>query len=389
MLNMKQRPRIYYSEAQKAVMWDRWRRGESLHDIAQLFDRGHSSIQRILSETGGFRPPPRLRSRLALSLREREEISRGVAVCRSMRAIAASLGRAPSTVSREIRRNGGCRGYRASEADQAAWDQARRRKPCKLVQHPALARVVAQKLQQLWSPEQIAGWLKHTYPDDESYQVSHETIYRSLYIQARGALKKELLQHLRRTRVMRRSRSHTQKTDDHGRISNAISISERPPSAKDRAVPGHWEGDLLFGSNNSQIATLVERQTRYVMMAKVNSKDTETVINALVKHARQLPKELYTSLTWDRGKEMADHQRFTLATDIKVYFCDPQNPWQRGTNENTNGLLRQYFPKGKDLSVHSQAKLNAVARQLNERPRKTLNFETPAQRFSQCVASIG
>ena len=386
---MKQRPRIYYSDAQKAIMWDRWRRGESLHDIAQLFDRGHSSIQRILSETGGIRPPARLRSRLALSLTEREEISRGVVACRSMRAIAASLGRAPSSISREISRNGGCQGYRASEADQAAWDQARRPKPCKLVQNRLLALAVAQKLQQLWSPEQIAGWLKYTYPDDGSYQVSHETIYRSLYIQARGALKKELLQHLRRTRVMRRSRSHTQKTDEHGRISNAISISERPPSAKDRAVPGHWEGDLLFGSNNSQIATLVERQTRYVMMAKVNSKDTETVIDALVKHAHRLPKELYASLTWDRGKEMADHQRFTLATDIKVYFCDPQNPWQRGTNENTNGLLRQYFPKGTDLSVHSQAKLNAVARQLNKRPRKTLNFQTPAERFSQCVASIG
>jgi IS30 family transposase len=389
MLNMKQRPRIYYSEAQKAIMWDRWRRGESLHDIARLFDRGHSSIQRILSETGGFRPRPRLRSRLVLSLAEREEISRGVVACRSMRAIAASLGRAPSTVSREISRNGGCQGYRASQADQVAWDQARRPKPCKLVQNRALARIVAQKLKRLWSPEQIAGWLKHTYSDDESYQVSHETIYRSLFIQARGALKKELLQHLRRTRVMRRSRSYTQKTDDHGRISNTISISERPPSAKDRAVPGHWEGDLIFGSNNSQIATLVERQTRYLMMAKVNSKDTETVIDALVKHARQLPRELYASLTWDRGKEMADHQRFTLATDVKVYFCDPQNPWQRGTNENTNGLLRQYFPKGTDLAVHSQAKLNAVARQLNERPRKTLNFETPAQRFSQCVASIG
>jgi IS30 family transposase len=389
MLNMKQRPRIYYSEAQKAIMWDRWRRGESLHDIARLFDRGHSSIQRILCETGGFRPPPRLRSRLALSLAEREEISRGAVACRSMRAMAASLGRAPSTISREIRRNGGSGGYRASEADQAAWDRARRPKPCKLIQNRALARIVAQKLKQLWSPEQIAGWLKYTYSDDETYQVSHETIYRSLFIQARGALKKELLQHLRRTRAMRRSRSYTQKRDDHGRISNAISISERPPSAEDRAVPGHWEGDLIFGTNNSQIATLVERQTRYLMMAKVNRKDTETVINALVKHARQLPRELYASLTWDRGKEMADHQRFTLATDIKVYFCDPQNPWQRGSNENTNGLLRQYFPKGTDLSVHSQAKLNAVARQLNERPRKTLNFETPAQRFSQCVASIG
>jgi len=248
---------------------------------------------------------------------------------------------------------------------------------------------VAQKLKRLWSPEQIAGWLKSTYPGDESYQVSHETIYRTLYIQTRGALKKELLQHLRRTRAMRRSRHHTQKTADHGRICHTIPISERPPSAEDRAVPGHWEGDLIFGTNQSQIVTLVERQTRYVMMAKVNSKDTETVINALVKHAHQLPKQLYASLTWDRGSEMADHRRFTLATDIQVYFCDPQNPWQRGSNENTNGLLRQYFPKGTDLSVHSQAKLNAVARQLNGRPRKTLNFQTPAQRFSQCVASIG
>lgn len=386
---MKQRPRIYYSEVQKAMMWDRWQRGESLHDIARLFDRGHSSIQRILCETGGIRPRQRVRSSLALSLSEREEISRGVVAGRSMRSIAASLGRAASTVSREIRRHGGCQGYRASQADQAAWDQAHRPKSCKLAQNHALARIVAQKLKMLWSPEQIAGWLQGTYPDDENYQVSHETIYRTLFIQARGALKKELLQHLRRTRVMRRSRRYTQKRDDHGRISNTISISERPPSVEDRAVPGHWEGDLIFGTNNSQIVTLVERQTRYVMMAKVNSKDTETVINALVKHAQQLPQELYASLTWDRGKEMADHQRFTLATDIKVYFCDPQNPWQRGSNENTNGLLRQYFPKGTDLSVHSQAKLNAVARQLNERPRKTLNFETPAQRFSQCVASIG
>lgn len=386
---MRQRPRIYYSEVQKAMMWDRWQRGESLHDIARLFDRGHSSIQRILSETGGIRPLQRVRSSLALSLSEREEISRGVVAGRSRRSIAASLGRAPSTVSREIRRNGGCQGYRASHADQAAWDQAHRPQSCKLAQNPTLARIVAQKLKMLWSPEQIAGWLKSTYPDDENYQVSHETIYRTLFIQTRGALKKELLQHLRRTRVMRRSRLYTQKRDDHGRISNTVSISERPPSVEDRAVPGHWEGDLIFGTNNSQIVTLVERQTRYVMMAKVNSKDTETVINALVKHAQQLPQELYASLTWDRGKEMADHQRFTLATDIKVYFCDPQNPWQRGSNENTNGLLRQYFPKGTDLSVHSQAKLNAVARQLNERPRKTLNFETPAQRFSQCVASIG
>ncbi len=235
----------------------------------------------------------------------------------------------------------------------------------------------------------MPGWLKQTYLEDESYQVSHETIYRSLYIQARGALKKELLQHLRRTRAMRRSRHHTQKTSDHGQITEAVSISERPASVEDRAVPGHWEGDLIMGSNNTQIATLVERHTRYVMLVKVDNKETETVINALIKHAHKLPQELYKSLTWDRGKEMAAHKRFTLATDIKVYFCDPQNPWQRGSNENTNGLLRQYFPKGTDLSVHSQAKLNAVARRLNERPRKTLDFETPAERFNQCVASTG
>jgi IS30 family transposase len=219
--------------------------------------------------------------------------------------------------------------------------------------------------------------------------VSHETIYRSLFIQARGALKKELVQHLRRTRVMRRSRHHTQKTDDHGRIVDAVSINQRPATAEDRALPGHWEGDLLFGSKNSQIATLVERNTRYVMLVKVAGKDTETVVTALIKHARKLPQELYETLTWDRGKEMADHKRFTLATDIKVYFCDPQNPWQRGSNENMNGLLRQYLPKGTDLSGYSQAKLNAMARRLNDRPRKTLNYETPAERFGQSVASIG
>ena len=252
----------------------------------------------------------------------------------------------------------------------------------------ALARIVAGKLKLLWSPEQIAGWLKCTFPNDESFHVSHETIYRSLFIQARGALKKELLQHLRRRRATRRSRHHTQKTDNHGRILDTVSISERPASAEDRAVPGHWEGDLISGKGHTYIATLVERHTRYVMLAKVDNKTTETVINALIKQAHKLPRELYKSLTWDRGKEMADHKRFSLATDIDVYFCDPQSPWQRGSNENTNGLLRQYFPKGTDLSVHSQAKLNAVARQLNERPRKTLDFETPAERFGQCVASI-
>lgn len=386
---MKQRPRIYYTESQKALMWERWQKGESLQQIAQLFDRNHSSVQRILAERGGIRPAPRCRAKVALTLAEREEISRAMVAGHSMRSVATRLGRAPSTISREVNRNGGRGWYRASGADQAAWDHARRPKTCKLAENRRLANIVAGKLQGQWAPQQIAGWLKRAYPEDENYHVSHETIYRSLYIQARGALKKELLQHLRRTRAMRRSRHHTQKTENHGRITDTVSISERPATVEDRAVPGHWEGDLLFGDNTSQIATLVERHTRYVMLVKVAGKDTETVISALIKNARKLPQELFKSLTWDRGKEMAAHKRFTLATDIKVYFCDPHSPWQRGSNENTNGLLRQYFPKGINLSGYSQAQLNAVARKLNGRPRKTLNYETPAERFSQSVASTG
>jgi IS30 family transposase len=384
---MKRKPRIYYSDSQKVLMWERWRQGDSLQKIAQLFDRNHSSVERILAETGGICPAQRCRSRLSLTLAEREEISRAVAAGQSIRSIAAALKRAPSTVSREIKRNGGAQAYRANLADQRAWDRARRPKPCKLMMNRKLACLVASRLQLEWSPEQIAGWLKQNYASDEDYHVSHETIYRSLYIQARGALKQELLEHLRRTRNMRRSRHHTQKTDDHGRIIDTISISERPASVEDRAVPGHWEGDLLFGSHNSQIATLVERQTRYVMLVKVEGKDTESVVNALIANARKLPRELYKSLTWDRGKELADHKRFTLDTHIQVYFCDPHHPWQRGSNENTNGLLRQYFPKGLDLSTYSQENLDEVARRLNERPRKTLNYQTPAQRFHECVAS--
>jgi IS30 family transposase len=384
---MKRKPRIYYSDSQKALMWERWRQGESLQKIAQLFDRNHSSVERILAETGGICPAQRCRSRRALTLAEREEISRAIAVGQSIRSIAVRLKRAPSTVSREIKRNGGVETYRANLADQRAWDRGRRPKPCKLVMNRKLADLVASRLQLEWSPEQIAGWLKQMYASDEDYHVSHETIYRSLYIQARGALKKELLEHLRRTRNMRRSRHHTQKTDDHGRIVDTVSISERPATVEDRAVPGHWEGDLLFGSHNSQIATLVERQTRYLMLVKVEGKDTESVVNALITNARKLPQELYKSLTWDRGKELADHKRFTLDTHIQVYFCDPHQPWQRGSNENTNGLLRQYFPKGLDLSTYSQENLDEVARRLNERPRKTLNYQTPAQRFHECVAS--
>ena len=386
---MKYRTRTFYTQTQKDLMWERWKKGDSLHQIARLFDRHHPSIQGIFMKTGGIRPPPRTRSVLALTLAEREAISRGLAANQSMRSIAQELGRSPSTISREVARNGGKEAYRSTKSDQAAWERAHRPKACKLLQNKALAHVVADKLQHNWSPQQIAGWLKHAYPNDEGYQVSHEVIYRSLFIQARGALKKELVQHLRRTRVMRRSRHYTMKNGDLGKIANTVSIRERPAEAEDRAVPGHWEGDLLCGDLNSQIATLVERNTRYVMLVKVPRKDSETVVNALIKHARKLPQELYKSLTWDRGSEMSSHQRFTLATDIQVYFCDPQHPWQRGSNENTNGLLRQYFPKGMSLANYSQAKLNAVARELNERPRKTLNYQTPAERFAQSVASTG
>jgi len=386
---MVYRTRINYTAEQKAEMWDRWQRGESLKSIGRAFDRPSSSIYGQLAPSGGIRPPPRRRSRLALSLSEREEISRGVAADLSLRAIATRLGRSPSTICRELNRNGGATGYRATQADQAAWDRAHRPKRCKLVCNRLLSRTVAAKLRLNWSPEQIAGWLKQQYPGDEANQVSHETIYRSLFIQARGVLKKELVAHLRSKRTIRRASTASQKGGGRGQIKDMVTIRERPAAVEDRAVPGHWEGDLIAGSGNSYIATLVERHTRYVMLAKVKNKDTETVINALISQAHKLPRELYKSLTWDRGKELADHKRFTLATDISVYFCDPQSPWQRGSNENTNGLLRQYFPKGTDLSVHSQAKLNAVARQLNERPRKTLGFETPAERFNACVASTG
>jgi IS30 family transposase len=384
---MNNRTRIYYSDAQKSEMqksemWDRWQRGESLKSIGRHFDRGSSSIYGVLSRSGGIRPAVRKRSRLALSLSEREEISRGIARDDSLRSIAQQLGRAPSTISREVQRNGSLDQYRASEAEQAAWDRAHRPKACKLITHPTLRARVVNKLQLQWAPQQIAGWLKRAYPGDEGTHVSHETIYKSLFIQA-------LLAHLRTQRTIRRSKHATQKKKGLGQITNMVSIRERPASVEDRAVPGHWEGDLMAGSKNSYIATLVERHTRHVMLVKVPNKETETVINALIKQSKKLPNELYKSLTWDRGKELADHQRFSLATNIDVYFCDPSSPWQRGSNENTNGLLRQYFPKGTDLSVHSQTKLNAVARRLNERPRLTLEFETPAERFNACVASIG
>ena len=386
---MVQRFRRGFSAAEKTELWDRWQKGESLKAIGRAFGKSSSSIYYQVAPHGGIRPAPRRRSRLALTLAEREEISRGIAGHQSARSMARLLGRSPSTVSRELGRNGGYDRYRAALADEKAFLRARRPKRCKLADSTQLRQAVAGKLRLNWSPEQIAGWLKRAHPEDESYRVSHETIYRSLFVQARGVLKKELLGHLRSRRTIRRSKRAGLNGDRRGQIKDLVSIRQRPAAVEDRAVPGHWEGDLLSGSKNSYIATLVERHTRYVMLAKVANKDTQTVIAALIKQAKKLPNELYKSLTWDRGKELTDHRRFTLTTDIDVYFCDPQSPWQRGSNENTNGLLRQYFPKGTDLSVHSQAHLNKVARRLNERPRETLGFETPAERFNACVASTG
>jgi len=386
---MVYRTRIKYTDELKSYIWDRYQQGDAVKAIARSFDRSSGSIHRQLALTGGIRPAERKRSSRCLSLSEREEISRGLVAGRSLRTIARELGRSASTISREISRNGGELRYRAAQADQNAWDRALRPKPCKLVRNRPLCRLVELKLRRKWSPEQIAGWLKREYPGDDWSQVSHETIYRSLFIQARGALKKELQEYLRSKRHIRRARTSTLKDDGLGGIPGAVSIRERPATVEDRAVPGHWEGDLIEGSRKTCVATLVERHSRYVMLAKIDKKDSETVIDALIKQARKLPSELYKSLTWDRGSEMTGHHRFTLATDIKVYICDPQSPWQRGSNENTNRLLREYLPKYTDLSVYTQAQLNAIARELNERPRKTLDYETPADRFAACVASTG
>ena len=384
---MAYRRRIFFTDKQKSEIWDRWQRGESMSSIGRLFDRASSSIYPLLERTGGIRPPDRVRSRLALTLAEREEISRGLIAKVSLRSIGRVLKRSASTISREVRRNGGTKQYRAAPSDAAAWHRSHRPKPCKLAGNDYLCRAISAKLTRKWSPQQIAGWLMREHPDDKANRVSHETIYRSLFIQTRGVLKKELLAHLRATRSIRRSRHATLKRIGLGKFNDAISIRDRPAEVEDRAVPGHWEGDLIAGSGNSFIATLVERHTRFVMLAKVGNKDSHSVIQALIKQSRKLPKELYRTLTWDRGTEMSGHKKFTLATDINVFLCEPHSPWQRGTNENTNRLLRQYFPKGTDLSIHSQAKLSAVARQLNERPRKTLDYETPAERFNACVAS--
>jgi len=378
---MEGNARTRFTPKQRAEVWDRWRDGQCIADIARALERRNKSgVYRVLALNGGISPAARRRAPIALALEEREEISRGIAAGRSIRRIAARLGRAPSTVSREVRRHGGASAYRASQADADAWEMALRPKPCRLAAHPELRWCVAQKLALEWSPEQISGWLKREFPADEGMQVSHETIYRSLFVQTRGVLTKELMAHLRTARQMRQAKGGTRRSGL-GQLVDTVSIRERPAEAEDRAVPGHWEGDLLSGAKNTHMATLVERHSRFAMLIKVPSKDTATVVGALSKHVRKLPVELRRSLTWDRGKEMAEHKTFTVATKVQVYFCDPRSPWQRGSNENTNGLLRQYFPRGTDLSGYSQAHLNRIALRLNQRPRKSLGFETPADKL--------
>jgi IS30 family transposase len=373
--------RIWFTATQKAELWERWKSGLSVAAISRALDRRNKTgVLRIVTLHGGIAPAPRRRALAAPGLEEREEISRGIAAGQSIRQLAHGLGRAPSTVSREIRRNGGSQRYRANRADRSAWERALRPKPCRLALHRELRWRVAQKLALQWSPEQISGWLQREFLTDQDMQISHEAIYRSLFVQTRGVLKKELTAHLRTRRQMRLPKSHNAESG-RGHILDMVSIRERPAEAEDRAVPGHWEGDLLTGANDTHIATLIERHSRFTMLVKLPRKDTTTVVAALAKHVRKLPEELRPSLTWDQGKEMHAHKRFTVATNVQVYFCDPRSPWQRGSNENTNGLVRQYFPRGTNFSRISQAYLNAIALRLNQRPRKTLGFETPADKL--------
>jgi IS30 family transposase len=374
------------SMADRRALWVRWKLGDTITAIARGLGRSQPNLYRVVRAAGGIAPPPRSRANRVLSLREREAISRGLAAGLSQAVISRRLGRAPSTISREIHRHGGRHVYRAHTADRQAWTAARRPKRCRLATSPYLCRVIATRLQARWSPEQIAGWLRTTYPDTAAMRVSHETIYRSLYVQSRGVLKQALIQQLRRRRTMRRARA-AGPPQRREMIAAAVPIADRPPQIEDRAVPGHWEGDLIVGTGPSYIATLVERQSRYVMLVRVPNKATRTVMQALARHIRRLPQALRASLTLDRGLEFAAHRAFTVATGTAVYFCDPHSPWQRGSNENTNGLLRQYFPKGTPLGGVSQARLNRVARELNERPRKTLGYRNPAEKYVTLVAS--
>jgi IS30 family transposase len=373
-----------FTPQERKELWCRWKQGQTLKEIGEaLWMRSRHSVYSVLRSAGGVAPRERCRAERHLSVFEREEVSRGLVAGLSIREIARGLQRSASTISREIERNGGRDKYRAAAAEERAWRCAERPKTYVLATNDPLRRIVAEKLQQDWSPQQIAGWLK-VDQNDPAMHVSHETIYRSLFIQARGLLKKELLKHLRSGRSMRHGKSSTPKGRPYG-ISDKVSIRERPAEAEDRAVPGHWEGDLIAGANESYVATLVERHSRFVSLLRLDKKTSANLIDALTDHVRELPNGFMRSLTWDQGSEMARHKQFTLATDVQVYFCDPRSPWQRGSNENTNGLLRYYLPRGADLSRFSQQELNAVADRLNTRPRKTLGYITPAHKLAQSM----
>jgi IS30 family transposase len=339
------------------------------------------SIFTVVKQTGGYVRAARKRRDCHLSLAEREEISRGLARGGSIRAIARELGRAPSTVSREIDRNKGVRKYRAVDADDRAWRRARRPKLCLLARQPELRDYVADRLAADWSPEQIAGVLVKEHPVGEGVSVSHETIYKSLFVQSRGILAKQLQKHLRTRRPTRRNLHNTVTGQWRSQIKDAVSISERPAEAEDRAVPGHWEGDLLLGRHWTQMATIVERSTGYVVLVQLDGRDMHNVTAGLIREMTRLPSQLRKTLTWDRGMELAGHKDVAVGTDLDVYFADPRSPWQRGTNENTKGLLRQYFPKGETMKHFTQDDPDVVAAKLNTRPRKRLGFDTPAARF--------
>jgi len=360
-----------------AMLWSLRHEGNSLQAIAMQLNVNRVSVFLYLEKHGGYQPAARKRAKRHLSAHERESIRVGLSEHKSYREIGTELGRSASTICREVNRNGGRSRYRATTADNKAWQRARRPKRCRLLAHRRLCRIVADRLGEDWSPEQISNWLRKVRPDEPDLHVSHETIYRTLFIQSRGALRKELRDHLRTRRRFREARAHTRKGITTP-IMDGVSISERPADVEDRAVPGHWEGDLIEGLRHTCIATLVERKTRFVILVRVPSKHTAEVTAALAAQMKSLPERLQRTLTWDRGSEMAAHKQFSLSTNIDVYFCDPKSPWQRGSNENTNGLLRQYFPKGTDLSGHAQEELDRVADMLNTRPRKTLGYETPA-----------
>jgi len=379
-----------FSAEDRETIWNMREAGVPVKRIAKHLGRQNSSLRMFIADHGGTRPTGRERSELRLSLEEREEISRGLAAGLSIRAIAAGLERSPSTVCREVNANGGRRKYRALQADRGAQKRALRPRRAKLSQCRRLRGTVERKLEALWSPQQISAWLAETYPDNPEMQVSHETIYQSLFVQSRGALRKELHACLRTGRAMRRAKAYTKGGVGQGQLSNMVMISERPAEVKDRAVPGHWEGDLIFGKRMTTIGTLVERHSRYLILLKLpNGHGAEAVRKAMTKRILTLPAQLRRSITWDQGKEMAEHVQFTVDTGVQIYFCDPKSPWQRGSNENTNGLLRQYLPRSSDLSQCTQRELDAIARSLNTRPRQTLGWMTPSKAFADAVALTG